>query len=201
MDEFRITKRHYDILIKQGHDNLPYETGGFLGGIDGEVQAILPTFNKHDDGSRDKFVFYSEDMTRAFELFKKHNLDYIGMYHTHPEAESYPSRGDIACGQTCHFIISYMHPEHPVMEVYIIKNRTPIKMPLKIIPDKQFTPIDIRAKKETKPKDKNKPQQTPEEDRDNLEERLTNIITDQPNEYERIDPREDEEDSEFSTMV
>ena len=47
MNEFAITKKHYNTIIKQGYDNLPYETGGFLGGKeDGTITAILPAFNQ-----------------------------------------------------------------------------------------------------------------------------------------------------------
>jgi hypothetical protein len=61
--EFSITQKHYKLLVKQGLDNLPYETGGFLGGKDGVIQGILPTFNKDWDENKDVYMLYQEDLT------------------------------------------------------------------------------------------------------------------------------------------
>ena len=72
MDKTQITQRHYDIVIKQGFDNLPYEAGGFMGGKNDLVQALLPIYNKHDDNRRDNFVFYSNDLERAHSFFQSH---------------------------------------------------------------------------------------------------------------------------------
>ena len=106
IDSFKITEKHYAKIIKQGKDNLPYETGGFLGGKDGVICGLLPTFNKDWDQNKDVYALHDEDLLRAHTFFKKHGLIYYGVYHTHPKGISYPSEADIATGQQYHFIIA-----------------------------------------------------------------------------------------------
>ena len=93
--EFKITNKHYQILIKQGFDNLPYETGGFVGGKDGVITGILPTFNKDWDQNKDVFKIDDTDMQRAHSFFAKHNIKFFGIYHTHPTGIAYPSDADM----------------------------------------------------------------------------------------------------------
>ena len=60
--EFNITKRHYDILIKQVQDNFPYESGGFVGGKDFLISAIFPVFNKDYSNKTDVFAITMDDI-------------------------------------------------------------------------------------------------------------------------------------------
>ena len=200
MNEFSIIQKHYDTIIKQGYDNLPYEAGGFFGGTsEGVIMAILPVFNQHDDGRKDNFVFTSDMLIRAHEFFKKHDLIYYGLYHTHPTGVAYPSDADISSGQRFHFIISYQNRNIPVLNAFEIINNKPHQISIKVISDKGFSSLDKNAVK--KKKNRFSPQQSPNEDRDDLEERIANIITEQPNKYRKIEPREDVKGSDFSTMA
>ena len=103
--QFKITQRHYDIIIKQSRDNLPQESGGFLGGKNGLIQAILPNFNMFEGNRTDTFGLTQEDMLRAHEFFQKHNLTFYGVYHTHPNGIPFPSTGDLKTNQKHHFIL------------------------------------------------------------------------------------------------
>ena len=74
---FKITKRHYDTITKQAIDNLPQEVGGFLGGKEDVIQAILPMFNKHLFNKTDTFarkVFQLPEIDFSFDLFSVDNL-------------------------------------------------------------------------------------------------------------------------------
>ena len=199
---FLITEKHYHTIIKQGYDNLPYETGGFLGGeSDGLITAILPIYNQHDDGRKDNFVFNNDEIIRAHQFYKKYNLSYFGLYHTHPEGVAYPSVLDIESGQRFHFIISYQNRDNPILNVFEIINKQPQQLSFKIISDKGYKSIDKTKSMDKDIKRRFSPQQTPIEDRADLEERIANIITEQPNQYKKIEPRPDVNGSDFSTMA
>ncbi len=200
MNEFSIIQKHYDTIIKQGYDNLPYEAGGFFGGTpEGVIMAILPIYNQHDDGRKDNFVFTSDMLISAHQFFKKHELIYYGLYHTHPTGVAYPSDADIASGQRFHFIISYQNRNVPILNAFEIINQKPHQISIKVISDKGFYTKDKNATK--KVKKRFSPQQSPVEDREDLEERIGNIITEQPNQYQKIEPRDDVKGSDFSTMA
>ncbi len=200
MIEFKITKKHYNTIVEQGRKNLPQEAGGFLGGKNGLISAILPIFNKHLFDKTGTFVITSEDLDRAHLFFKKNDLDYYGVYHTHPEGEAYPSEADILTGQKYHFIISYQNPKVPHFAVYKIQNKEPIQLPLLVISDNEFKSKDLHKKSGKKTgRDVTK---TEEIETEELETRIQNIITNEPNTYKRMKPKEDiTGDSEFSTFA
>ena len=137
---FKITKRHYDIIVKQGRDLLPIEAGGFLAGDEqtGTVKGIYPIFNQHLEVQTDTFGFTQEDIQRAYKFCEKHKLSYFGMYHTHPKGVAYPSQADINVGHLFHFILSLKDPDNPDFKAFIIKQKQPIQVPFTVIQDKGF---------------------------------------------------------------
>lgn len=147
-DGFKITQRHYDIILKQGRDLLPIEAGGFLGGTDGIIKAILPIYNQHLEVQTDTFGFTMQDMERALRFFDDHSLDYIAMYHTHPKGIAYPSQTDIDTGHTFHFILSLKNPDQPDFRAYYIQNKKPIAIPFKVLADKGFSKKDLGGKQD-----------------------------------------------------
>ena len=193
MKQVRLIQKHYNTILKQGFDNLPYETGGFLGGRDGTVCAILPTFNKDWDVNKDVYTLEQEDLNRAFAFFKKHDCKYFGVYHTHPKGIAYPSKEDINTGQKFHFIISYIDEKNPEFRAYKIENMSPIEIPLLVIPNTGYSSVD-------KVTGKKKSQNKPETDSD-LDERIHNIIHDKPNTYKKKPPKTDFDNSDFSTFA
>jgi|SaaInlStandDraft_3_1057020.scaffolds.fasta_scaffold65752_1 proteasome lid subunit RPN8/RPN11 len=158
-DLFSISKRHYDIIIGQATKNFPQESGGFLGGnSEGLVQAILPMFNMFLYDKTSTFVVNSEDLARAHSFFSKHNLQYYGLYHTHPHGVAIPSKQDIDTKQNYHFIVGFKNKDKdlPFLNVFKVVDRKGIQIKLRIVSDKNFQPIDIHAKAEQNKKDINK---------------------------------------------
>ncbi len=195
IDSFKITEKHYATIIKQGTDNLPYETGGFLGGKDGIICGLLPTFNKDWDQNKDVYALHDADIHRAYEFFNKHNLTYYGVYHTHPKGIAYPSDADIATKQQYHFIIAYKDPQNPVFNAFRIEGKHPIQLPLKVIPNKGYTSI-------IKDRDILKQREQDKEEAEKLSERIHNVIEGQKNIYKRMPPKEDiTGNSDFSTLA
>lgn len=194
MSHFKITQRHYDIVIKQAIDNFPQESGGCFGGDDFSIKAILPLFNQHLYDKTDTFAFTSDDVNRAHRFFAKHNLKYFGLYHSHPSGIAYPSQQDIDTGHKYHFIIGLKSKEDtPVLNVFEIKNKKVYQLELEII-TKNYEAIDIHS---SKPK-------TDEQlgifsEAEFLSEQIQDIKNEAPK-YKRLDPK-DRFNSDFSTLA
>jgi proteasome lid subunit RPN8/RPN11 len=199
IDAFRITKRHYGIILKQGLDNLPMEMGGFLGGEEGLIKAVHPLFNAHLYNKTDTFSFTREDVDRAHRFFKKHQLDYYGLYHSHPNGAAYPSDSDINTGHMYHFILSLKESDHPVFNAFYIKNRKPIQIPLSIINLSGMSPVDIRDVT-TKSKTRAGNMKSPEEEAVDLAQTIANMKDEKQVVYPVLPPK-DKFNSDFSTMA
>lgn len=200
IEKFRITLKHYKTILQQGIVNLPQESGGFLGGKDGLISAIQPIFNQQLYSKVDTFSFTGEDIIRAHEFFKKHNLDYYGLYHTHPKGVAYPSQADIDTGHRYHFILSLRDQERPVFAAYFIKGKEPIQVPLEVIPDTGFEKADIYALAGTKTKINPYQTKSVEEEARHLNRLIENIKDDRQNDYPKLPPKHIDR-SDFSTLA
>lgn len=200
--EFRILKKHYETILKQGLDNYPQEVGGFLGGKDGTIMGIQPLFNTHLFNKTDTFEFTQEDVIRAHEFFKKHNLDYYGLYHTHPKGIAYPSKADIDTGHKYHFILSLRNQEKPDFRAYAIQNKQPIEVPLIKISDKGFSSkeeLTQGVKKEVSAL-KGKMPNFENQEIEKLGGMIENLRNFKSNQYEKLPPK-DALGSDFSTLA
>ena len=192
---FQITKRHYDIILKQALDNYPTEIGGFLGGNDGFIKAVHPLFNFYLYNKTDTFIYNSEDLDRAHQFFKKHELEYYGLYHSHPKGAAFPSRADINTGQKYHFILSLQSLKKPVFSAFFIKNGDPIQLPFSIIDLKGVKPVDIKAQIQ-----KEHTYLTPDEESIALNSKIQRIKDDMSVKYPVLPPS-DKFNSDFSTLA
>jgi [CysO sulfur-carrier protein]-S-L-cysteine hydrolase len=202
---FRITKKHYDIIVKQGIDNLPIESGGFVGGREDFIKGLLPIYNQYLEDQTGTFAFSKEDVLRAHQFFKKHDLEYYGLYHTHPKGAAYPSPQDIATGHRYHFILSLADPNQPIFAAYEIVNSKPINIPI-IITEGSFKSKEIHAKKTRKKEThideipvhlRNK---SPEEEVIDLSQKIHDIKEDVPRHYPKMPPKHNDQ-SDFSTFA
>jgi proteasome lid subunit RPN8/RPN11 len=194
---FSITQRHYDILLKQVRVNLPQESGGFLGGKDDVIMAILPVFNQHLFNKTDTYGITSEDFERAHLFFKKHNLDYFGVYHSHPTGVAYPSAADINTGQKYHFIFGLSDPENPVFFAYEIISAVPHQIPIRIVKDNAFKAIDINGRLNSGESD---PQKTIFDTADELKTKIEDIQNRRAK-YPKLKPKSGFDSSDFSTLA
>lgn len=143
---FKITQRHYDIIIKQVQDNFPYESGGFVGGNDYFISAIFPTFNKDHSNKTDVFSISRDDIERAHLFFEKHGLTYYGAYHSHPKGAAIPSEQDLKNIQNYLFIISLRDFDNPDFAAYKVTGiQKADRVPLTILSNSKFDVKDIHG--------------------------------------------------------
>jgi proteasome lid subunit RPN8/RPN11 len=203
-NDFKITQKHYNTIVDQGIKNLPEESGGFLGGSNHVITAILPIFNQHLYNRTDTFAFTPEDVIVAYRFFEKHNLTYYGLYHTHPIGAAYPSQADINSGQQYHFILSLKDQNNPVFSAFKIENKQPIPLQMTIIPDKDFYSINLQDPVNTintappLPIVFDRPM-NPEEEVSFLNKQIGDILNEKPKNYPLLRPKDDS--SGFSTLA
>lgn len=192
--QFLITQRHYDLIIGQCQKNWPQEAGGFVGGADGYIKAVMPLFNIHMENKTDTFALTQEDIYRAHDFFKKHNYQYFGVYHSHPKGAAYPSDTDINTGHRFHFIISLTNRDKPVFNCFEIINRKPIYIPL-VVSNESVKTVDLHAKKDDVP-----PPKSLHDDAEELSEKIEGIKTGGVK-YQKLEKRHPFEGSDFSTFA
>ncbi len=122
---FKIPKTLYDQIIAQAQAEAPNECCGLLSGQDGTANGIYPMTNIHQSP-----VSYQIDPREQFAAFKdmrKQETELVGIYHSHPHTEAYPSATDVRLAyypEAAYLLISLQDPSRPVMKAFrIIENR------------------------------------------------------------------------------
>jgi len=195
MEELIITERQYEIIIRQAIENLPRESGGFLGGSEDMVKGVLPMYNKTAGDSTHTFTLESDDILRAHQFFEKHGLEYYGVYHSHPKGLPEPSDQDLRNIQKLMFIIGLANPEDPILNAFEIYGRNYIRIPFKIVNNNGITVLDLKA-------NQNKISQTSFfQEGVKLHQMYTDIINEKIK-YQKLAPINPfQKNSEFSTIA
>ncbi|EIJ81311.1 hypothetical protein PB1_00150 [Bacillus methanolicus PB1] len=119
-----MSKNVYDKIITHCKKELPYEACGLLSGKNGKAETFWPMENIYR--SSVSFSMDIEQIRLVFNLIDKRQEDLVGIYHSHPTGEAYPSKGDIAFNNypdVGHIIVS-LSRQTPVVNCFqIIENR------------------------------------------------------------------------------
>ena|SRR3990172_479121 len=93
-----LNKDHFDFIKREGERSFPNECCGFMLGKvyeNKEVIKLLPAENEREDSEQyHRFLITPEAYMQSDKYARANNLDIIGFYHSHPNAEARPSEYD-----------------------------------------------------------------------------------------------------------
>jgi proteasome lid subunit RPN8/RPN11 len=90
-----ISKELLDQIHAHGEGAYPEEGAGFLIGMDGKVENILPLDNSREDGARhNRFLITPQDYLKAETAADTLGMNLIGVFHSHPDHPNRPSEYD-----------------------------------------------------------------------------------------------------------
>jgi len=99
----KIDRHHFELIKAYGEESYPNECCGFLLGKqtngEKEVTATFPAFNSREDSEKyHRFLITPQAYLECEKFARSKNLDIIGFYHSHPNAEAQPSSYDVEHG-------------------------------------------------------------------------------------------------------
>jgi proteasome lid subunit RPN8/RPN11 len=78
-----------------GEEAYPEEGAGFLVGLEGRVNLILPLPNAREESARrNRFLITAEEYAKAETTADSLGLSLIGVFHSHPDHPNRPSEFD-----------------------------------------------------------------------------------------------------------
>jgi len=80
------------ILIQHAEDENPNESCAILYGKDDTVSEVFLT--KNIEESPVNFTISNEQLIQGYNIAEEKKLDVIGIFHSHPNSEAYPSSTD-----------------------------------------------------------------------------------------------------------
>ncbi len=111
-------------IIRRSKEALPAEACGLMLGKNGRVLEVRPTANAAGSASR-----YQLDPDEQFLIFKEveeRGWTVLGVYHSHPTSEAYPSETDLELAffpEFYHLIVSLMDERNPQVHLFRIDDR------------------------------------------------------------------------------
>ncbi|MFN3698998.1 MAG: Mov34/MPN/PAD-1 family protein [Dictyoglomus sp.] len=133
-----INKSIFSSIIVQGIGEYPREACGILGGERGNFEFIIKEFYPAKNIAffpEKEFFINPIDEIRIFKELDKKSLEFVGIYHTHPEGELYLSERDIEkmLSHICYIVISLRLSNTSVslgMKAYFKKDNEIIDLPI-----------------------------------------------------------------------
>jgi len=93
--DLKITQKNLSRINQHIEAAYPEEGAGFLLGVQGVVQEILPLPNAREEEARhNRFLFTPEDFLKAELKAEDLGLSLIGVFHSHPDCPNVPSEYD-----------------------------------------------------------------------------------------------------------
>lgn len=116
-----LSKDFKDMLIEHARSEFPNEACGILAGKKGMVEKVYRMANK--DKSTTSFFMDPKEQLMAMKEIRNSGLDFIGIYHSHPETNAYPSAHDVELAyypEVSYLIISLKDIENPEVRSFRI---------------------------------------------------------------------------------
>ncbi len=92
MQRINISQSYRDVLTEHAKNEEPNESCAMLFGRDGVVSEVFLTENITK--SQSSFEISSEQLIQGYDTAKERGVDVVGIFHSHPNSEAYPSDTD-----------------------------------------------------------------------------------------------------------
>ncbi len=127
-----ITKAQKKLLLEHASKCNPNESCAILfGSIENEKSIVKDVFlTENIEESPVNFTISNEELLKAYQIAEKKNLEIVGIFHSHPESDAFPSITDkkfmhanpvawiISSGKSSEFKAFLLEPE--IIEIPII---------------------------------------------------------------------------------
>ena len=94
--EIVLSQNQIDVLVKHARANSPNESCAILfGRIENDHYDVKDIFlTKNTENSPINFTISNDELIKGYDEAEKRNLDVVGIFHSHPNSEAYPSSTD-----------------------------------------------------------------------------------------------------------
>jgi len=124
-------------LVARARAGLPDEVCGFLAGVRETVEEIVPVTNA--EPSPVCYLMHSGEQFQAMKMMREKGLKMVGIYHSHPLNQAYPSARDVAMASysDCAYLIVGLGSSEPEMRGFQIENGVITEIPVVVCPDQK----------------------------------------------------------------
>lgn len=121
-----LTNEVFNHIIEEAKRAYPSETCGIMGGTLKDEEIVVSYTRKLFNISTEKSKFWFNELDWIQEVISltSHGLEYIGLYHSHPNSKPIPSLNDlermVECPGEIWLILSYIQPNVTSLGAWVI---------------------------------------------------------------------------------
>lgn len=118
----RLKKQMVEAVLKHLQEEYPNEGCGLLCGRRGEILKVYPMRNL--EASPVSYRMDTKEELSVFRRMRDENLDFLGIYHSHPTSEAYPSEKDISLAfydEVFYLIVSLKDLTQPLARAFWLR--------------------------------------------------------------------------------
>lgn len=118
-----LTEKHKKKIVEHSKKEYPNEACGILAGKKGRVKKVYSVAST--DKSAVRFFMDSGKQFMAMREIEKNGLEMIGIYHSHPEMQAYPSPHDVELAyypEVSYVIVALTKKDNPDIKSFRIVN-------------------------------------------------------------------------------
>ena len=119
---FFLPRRYFDDMVAHALKEAPNECCGILGGKDKTVLGLFRARNA--EASPRHYRVHDEDLVRIINELDSRGWELIGIYHSHPCGEAFPSATDVELSfypDSIYLIISLQDEVRPILRAFHIR--------------------------------------------------------------------------------
>ncbi len=118
-----VSEKQIDAILQHAMEDLPNECCGMIAGKGEVVDSIVRL--KNELKSPISYKMNNNEVKSVLDKLDKNGLDFIGIYHSHPTSDAYPSMTDVAQAifpEIDYIIISLKNTTNPKIKNFKIRN-------------------------------------------------------------------------------
>lgn len=140
---FRLPRSLWREMIGRAQADKPLETCGLVAGRKGAAERLVPLPNAEKTNTT--YLAEPRAQFEAFRAMRRDGLDMLGIYHSHPATEAYPSARDIelALYPDTRYLIVSLAGDAPVVRSFFIKEGKVSEEKLEIVEDGVEDGVDV----------------------------------------------------------
>lgn len=118
----KLDKKYAQEMIEHARAGAPQEVCGVLAGRGGQITKLYRTQNVAEDPTV-TYRLEAQEQIRIFNGIEERGWEILGIYHSHPFTEAYPSATDLKLAfypDSLYFIISLAKEDQPVIRAFHI---------------------------------------------------------------------------------
>ena len=141
---FNLRRRHAEEIVAHAREEAPNECCGILAGKNGRALKLYRAVNA--ERSPYRYDIDAQDLYRIHSEAQAEGWEFVAIYHSHPDAEAYPSATDVAMSRwpggdkdvdrwpgVCYLIVSLRDPQSPQIRAFRLHDGAVSEEPLRLV--------------------------------------------------------------------